>query len=60
MSAPSPLGTSPAMSRFRALLAALLLSLTFTAAACSAEGNVDTGGKDGDGVKIEGDVDAKK
>ena len=47
------------MSRFRALLAAILLSLTVFTAACSAEGDVDTGG-DGDGVKVEGDVDTKK
>lgn len=43
------------MRRLRALIAALLLSLTAVTAACSAEGDVDTGG---DGVELEGDVDA--
>jgi len=47
------------MSRLRAVLTALLLSLAVFTAACSAEGDVDSGG-DGDGVKVEGDIDTKK
>lgn len=50
------MGTHCRMRRLRALIAALLLSLTAVTAACSAEGDVDTGG---DGVKVEGDVDSK-
>ena len=43
--------------RTRRILAALLVSLGLFGAACSAEGDVDT---EGDGVKIEGDVDEKE
>lgn len=38
------------------LLATLALVAVLAGAACSAEGNVDTGG---DGIKIEGDIDEK-
>lgn len=41
-------------TRTRRTLLALLVSLGLFGAACSAEGNVDT---EGDGVRIEGDVD---
>ncbi len=47
------------MTYLRKCLAVLLLGMTLFSAACSAEGKVD-GGSDGDGVKIEGDVDANK
>lgn len=44
------------MHRFRKMMAGVLLALTVIGGACSAEGKVDGSG---DGVNIQGDVDAE-
>lgn len=44
------------MTNLRKFLLPLLLALSLFGAACSAEGDVDSG-EDGDGVQIEGDID---
>lgn len=47
------------MTTLRKSLLPLLFVMSLFGAACSAEGDVDTGG-DGDGVQIDGDIDEKE